>query len=164
MSERNRQLINLFMRLEGLMHRHMMAGRQGRYMNPHRGQGRVLSILKLKPEITQKELTYLLDMSKQALGELLNKLEACGYITRTPSESDGRVMLIKLTEKGKAASEEMDHEKDDTEDLFQCLTEEEQKNLEEYLERLIDAWPEAGPMDRRAFGFERFHENRPFRR
>ena len=73
------------MRLEGLLHRHMAVGRQRTFMNPHRGQGRVLSILKLKPEITQKELTYLLDMSKQALGELLKKLENCGYITRTPS-------------------------------------------------------------------------------
>lgn len=109
-------------------------------MNPHRGQGRILSILKLKPEITQKELTYLLDMSKQALGELLSKLESCGYITRTPSKEDGRVMLITLTEKGKAESAEMESDSDDTEDLFQCLTDDEQKNLEQYLERLITTW------------------------
>lgn len=102
MNEQNKKLMDLLMRLEGLLHRHMIAGRERKFMNPHRGQGRVLSILKLKPEITQKELTYLLDMSKQALGELLNKLENCGYITRTPSQEDGRVMIVTLTEKGKA--------------------------------------------------------------
>lgn len=60
-------------------------------------------MLKLKLEITQKELTYLLDMSKQALGELLSKLEKAGYITRKPSEEDRRMIIITLTEKGKAA-------------------------------------------------------------
>lgn len=33
----------------------------------HIGQGRVLAILKLKPEISQRDLSYLLDMSKQSL-------------------------------------------------------------------------------------------------
>lgn len=149
-------------------------------MNPHRGQGRILSILKLKPEITQKELTYLLDMSKQALGELLSKLESCGYITRTPSKEDGRVMLITLTEKGKAESAEMESDSDDTEDLFQCLTDDEQKNLEQYLERLITTWQADDSADSRhmgrrqtagcknsqfsddermGFGFRRFHDS-----
>lgn len=184
MNEQNKKLLNLLMRLEGLLHRHMAVGRQRTFMNPHRGQGRVLSILKLKPEITQKELTYLLDMSKQALGELLKKLENCGYITRTPSREDGRVMIIRLTEKGKTESDEMAVDNDDTEDLFRCLTDEEQKNLMAYLERLIQAWQIGDGMDRRrmgrrraeafrtaqrsddermGFGFQHFDESEPFK-
>lgn len=149
MNEQNKKLLNLLTRLEGLLHRNMMAGQRRGYMNPHRGQGRVLSILKLKPEITQRELTYLLDMSKQALGELLSKLENCGYITRTPSKEDGRVMMISLTEKGKAESEGMENDDEDTEDLFKCLNDEEQRNLSEYLERLILAWQNDDSMGRR---------------
>lgn len=73
--------------------------------NPHRGQGRILALLKLQPEITQKELTFLLDMRPQSLGELLGKLEAKGYLTREPSEKDRRVMVIHLTEAGKRAAD-----------------------------------------------------------
>ena len=45
------------------------------YGDSRRGQGRVLAILKMQPEISQKELLYLLDMRPQSLGELLSKLE-----------------------------------------------------------------------------------------
>ena len=69
---------------------HFMWG--GSAYNRHRGQGRVLGILRMKPELSQRELTYLLNMSKQALAELLFKLEKSGYITREPSEEDKRVM------------------------------------------------------------------------
>lgn len=160
MNEQNRKLMDLLMQMEGLLRRHMAAGRQRTFMNPHRGQGRVLSILKLKPEITQKELTYLLGMSKQALGELLKKLENCGYITRTPSEEDGRVMIITLTEKGRAESEELESDDDDNEDPFGCLSEEEQGKLGEYMERLVAAWRSEDFMDRGHMGR---HRNPDFR-
>lgn len=181
MNEQSKKLINLFMRLEGLLHRHMaVAGRRKNFINPHRGQGRILSILKLKPEITQKELTYLLDMSKQALGELLSKLEKAGYITRKPSEEDRRVMIITLTEKGKAASGEMENDNEEVEDIFQCLTDEEKDKLSEYLERLVSElqndrkFTGHRPKDfgdfehfreeRVQHGFEYFHGHENFRR
>ena len=93
-------------------------------------------------------------------------------------------MIIRLTEKGKTESEEMVVDNDDTEDLFQCLTDEEQKNLIAYLERLIQAWQIGDGMDRRrmgrrraeafrtaqrsddermGFGFQHFDESEPFK-
>ena len=44
-------------------------------------------------------------MRPQSLGELLSKLEKNGYILRTPSETDRRVMNIKLTDEGIKATE-----------------------------------------------------------
>ncbi|MCO5382366.1 MAG: ATP-binding cassette domain-containing protein [Methanosarcina barkeri] len=104
------EILEQFIRLQGLLHRYhtqhfMEFGPLG---NSHRGQGRMLSILKLKPEISQKELTYLLDMSKQGLAELLNKLEKKGYIKREPVEEDRRSFNIKLTEEGAAVAGEID--------------------------------------------------------
>ena len=129
MEEEQKSMMELFMQLVPLLHRYEMTRRHGAFLTPHRGQGRVLSILRLKPEITQRELTYLLDMSKQAIGELLSKLESCGYITRTPSQEDGRVMLVQLTESGKAASQTMDPAEDGGDQLFQCLDETERGNM-----------------------------------
>ncbi len=139
MQENNFDLIMQLTRVEWLLHRyhqqnHMHFGPMG---DPRRGQGRVLTILKMQPEISQKELSYLLDMRPQSLGELLSKLEKNGYIIRTPSETDRRVMNIKLTKEGTEAigSTEQEFSFDK---LFECLSEEEQKNLSGYLDRIIE--------------------------
>lgn len=91
MNERERELTALFTHFEALMRREMMERfrSRGPFVNPHRGQGRIMSILKMEPEISQKELSYLLDMSKQGLAELLTKLEAAEYITCSPHPRTG---------------------------------------------------------------------------
>lgn len=141
MSEQFKDLMELFIRADALIHRYQGTYFRnfGPFASPHKGQGRVLSLLKLQPEITQKELGYLLDMRNQSLGELLGKLERNGYITRTPSEKDRRVMNIKLTEEGAKAAEQLDGKQEDVNQIFSCLSEEEQTVLSDYLERLIDA-------------------------
>ncbi|WP_158082561.1 MarR family winged helix-turn-helix transcriptional regulator [Methanobrevibacter arboriphilus] len=108
-------------------------------INPYKGQGRVLALLKMQPEIMQKELGYLLDISTQALAELLNKLEKKGYIIREQSKKDRRSFVIKLTDAGREATPEENDEMDYNyvEELFDCLTEEEQDNLLNYIEIII---------------------------
>jgi len=140
MNEKRTQLAGQYMRLYRLLMRHLMVNHAHSGINPHKGQGRVLAILKMQPEIGQKELGYLLDMSKQALAELLSKLEKNGYITRTQSEKDRRSFIIKLTDKGREAIPEDTDETDDIgiEELFACLSDEEQSNLSNYLKRIIE--------------------------
>lgn len=130
--------------LQMLMHRTMFSNFR-RTHNPHRGQGRVLAILKLKPEISQKELTYLLNMSKQSVAELVTKLEKNGYITREPSEDDKRVMTIRLTEEGSKAAEDTDENESSTSKVFDCLTEDELSTFSEYLGRIIEQYEEQYP-------------------
>ena len=110
--------------------------------NPHRGQGRVLAILKLKPIISQKELTYLLNMSKQAVAELIMKLEKNNYITREPSEDDKRGMTIKLTEKGAEAADNAEDGTPDSPDILDCLNDDELVAFSEYLGRIIRRYEE----------------------
>ena len=164
MSETQKEIFEQFIRLQGLLHRYhtqhfMELGPLG---NPHRGQGRVLSILKLKPEISQKELTYLLDMSKQGLAELLNKLEKKGYIKREPVEEDRRSFNIKLTEEGAAVAGEMDDMPLDLDKVFDCLSDEELAKLYEYLKRIIECLEDQLPgddYDLRKQMMERFMEH-----
>lgn len=141
MNDQIKDLMELFTRADALLHRYQGAYFRnfGPFSSPHKGQGRVLSLLKLQPEITQKELGYLLDMRNQSLGELLGKLERNGYITRTPSEKDRRVMNIRLTDDGSKAAEELGGKQDDVNQIFFCLSDEEQAMLSDYLERLINA-------------------------
>lgn len=130
--------------LQMLMHRTMI-NRFGKTHNPHRGQGRVLAILKLKPVISQKELTYLLNMSKQSVAELLMKLEKSGYITREPSKDDKRVLTIRLTEEGKKATDNVCESEPDMLKVFDCLNDDELSDLSEYLQRIIKQYEEQFP-------------------
>jgi DNA-binding MarR family transcriptional regulator len=152
------KLMEQFMQIQWLLIRqhHLNHAPFGFSGNPYRGQGRVLKLLKMQPEITQKELLELLDMRPQSLGDLLKKLEQKGYITRTPLESDKRVMIIRLTEKGENA-EIKDDKQLGFDNLFDCLSGEEQAQLSGFLERIIDDWRgENSDENNREFGFGHF--------
>jgi len=138
MENNEQDLLEKFYHLTWLLRRGMIGHLRARgpMGAPYQGQGRILSLLKLTPEISQKELAHILNIRSQSLGELLVKLERSGYITRTPSEVDRRGMDIRLTESGKAVSEQ-DIESEPQASFFDCLNEEEQTKLSDYLERLI---------------------------
>lgn len=170
--EENKSIFEQLMQLNWLLHRYHQQNQRdfGPMGNPHRGQGRILALLKLKPDISQKELSHILDISSQSLGELLGKLEKNGYITRTPLESDRRIMMVHLTEAGKEASSKKESSFDSGE-LFESLNQEEQAALSGYLDRIIAALKDKlgtadseeesdmrPPFGRRGFqNHERFH-------
>jgi DNA-binding MarR family transcriptional regulator len=135
-----KEIIERLTRLQGMLHRRQAQTftNFGPWGTPQRGQGRVLSILKMKPEISQKELSYLLDMSKQALAEILNKLERNGFIEREPSEADRRSVIIRLTEKGAAAAADMEGAPTDLESMLDGFDDEELANLSDYLRRMAE--------------------------
>ena len=83
------------------------AFRNREFPDIRRGQGRILALLAIKPEMTQKELSMILDMSKQALAEMLGKLEASGYVEKVQSEEDKRVHIVRITEEGAKVAEKM---------------------------------------------------------
>lgn len=138
MNEKEVSLQERFMRIYSLFHRHRGQNHHGHghMRNPYQGQGRVLLLLQMRPEISQKDLSYLLDMRPQSLGELLTKLEYSGYIARDSSESDRRVMNVRLTEKGLEAANQVERPSDSNE-FFNCLSDEERVKLSEYLDRII---------------------------
>ncbi len=170
MTKQRKHLSTQFMQLMhlyGHLYRHQM---QETYKNkdfhPHKGQGRVLAILKMQPEIMQKELGYLLDISTQALAELINKLEKKGYLTREQSKKDRRSFVIQLTDSGREATpdENEDVEYNYIEDIFDCLDDEEQAHLIDYIERITkNIEKELGEDDYITFFRKRFfekHENK----
>ena len=141
MSEIKGTISEQLQHLEMLLHRMTFRGyirSGGKVMpSPYRGQGRVLAALKMRPEISQKELAYLLGMSKQSLAELLGKLDKGGYIIREPSESDRRSITIRLLDKGMEAAEDMDDTKAETFRALDCLNDEELNQFSSYLDRII---------------------------
>ena len=153
----NRELTMKLFRVQGLL---MRGGPRGRHGNAHRGQGRLLSLLRLKPETSQKELSYVLDMRQQSLSELLGKLESKGYITRATSQEDKRVTLVSLTEAGRAAAPDADVQEESG--PFDCLTEEECQNLADYLDRVAQALEDELGEERREWGDRPWPPQPPF--
>ncbi len=156
--DKTERLAEKFFRLQMLLHRQQIANLRafGPSGSPLRGQGRILSILKMQPTISQKQLSFLLDMRQQSLSELLAKLEKNGQIARAQSEDDKRAVVITLTDKGREASDDASDAAPDAEKVFDCLTEEEQSQLGRMLDKLIEALDDRtdGPREdfRRPFG------------
>ena len=123
-------------RLHRLMRRRHVEARThaGPLADTTRGRGWVLSALERQSPIPTRELAYLLAIRQQSLNELLKKLQADGLVERTPSETDGRVMMVALTEAGRDV--EVGREDDD---YLDALTDEEAAALVGLLDKLIDA-------------------------
>ena len=139
--DNGKNLSEHFFHIGMLLHRYQTEAykENGPMGSPFKGQGRILAILKLKPEISHRELSYLLGISTQSMSELLRKLENKGYVKRVPSEHDRRSMDIILTEEGRRAVEQADgFDGRDTDRLFDCFDDQEQKQFKGFLERLED--------------------------
>lgn len=103
-------------------------------IDPRQGQGRILSALRRMQSISQKELGYILDIRPQSLGELLQKLETNGYITRHRSPTDKRALIVELTEKGEFF--QLQHP--DYDALFVDLTDEEKDLIMQSFEKIAE--------------------------
>ena len=106
--------------------------------DPRRGQGRVLATLRESDQTSQKDLAAMFGMSRQAMAELLKKLEASGHISRRPSRRDSRVMMVSLTNQGRKAADLLGKAPDQTSSMLDCLNETELQTLHGYLQRIID--------------------------
>lgn len=138
--EQSLHLTRKFMQVGWLLNRYhqQKRGEVGPMGDPFRGQGRILALLKLQPDISQSELAYLLGMRPQSAGELLGKLERQGLVERTQSESDKRVLNVRLTPEGEKAAEKRDKGKGP----FAMLTHEEKATLDALLEKVANGLEE----------------------
>ena len=146
-----------------LQFQHRRRGGRGEpWRDPRHGQGRVLALLKLKPEMAQRELTYLMGMSRQSIAELLAKLEKQGFVEREPSPENRRAVIVRLTDKGRAASQGDGPEAPGIAGVLEVLSDDEVADLADYLGRIIERLEEESGEDRehRREMIERFWRER----
>jgi DNA-binding MarR family transcriptional regulator len=97
--------------------------------------------------VSQRDLATILGLSRQALGQLLSKLEAKGYVSRQPSQEDKRVTMVQITDKGKQAASQLHDSMQHDADIFDCLSDEELAQFSGYLKRIIDNIERKHPKD-----------------
>lgn len=104
-------------------------------------QKRILMILRDNRNITQRELTEHLGIQPGSVSEVIGKLEAAGLILRTPSPTDRRTADLSLTETGEAAAGEAYAKREQRhQEMFACLSEEEEQTLLGLLEKINLSW------------------------
>ncbi len=89
---------------------------------------RLITMLKVKPKTTKKELGFLLDMSSRSLTELLKEFEAKDIVVIRTSEDDGYETIVELTEKGSTVDGHLGEPVEEI-DYFDCLDEDEKAQL-----------------------------------
>ncbi|OTN75148.1 hypothetical protein A5886_000218 [Enterococcus sp. 8G7_MSG3316] len=106
------------------------------------GQQRVLAILALEDGLVQNHLAEVLDLRPSSLAELLKKMENNGEIERIETPEDKRSKRIYLTETGrqKAAALTQQKEAASSETFFNGLSEAEQADFAQLLEKIAGGW------------------------
>lgn len=105
----------------------------------HRGQGRIMALLRERDGIGQRELAELLHVRPPSLSELLDKLESSGMIERRQSESDRRMSHVFLTAVGREMASQFEAAREERLDMLLAgLTESEQEILSQLLEKFVN--------------------------
>ncbi|MGI6721032.1 MAG: MarR family winged helix-turn-helix transcriptional regulator [Anaerovoracaceae bacterium] len=103
-------------------------------------QDRVLYLLKYHDDMPQKQIQNILVIKPGSASEIMSKLESKGLIRRTKSEEDRRVVIVSLTEAGRERAAEIESGRFSRGSAFAALSEEEQAELRQLLEKLLTSW------------------------
>lgn len=102
------------------------------------GQPRFLFVLEEQEGISQAILSSILKVTKETVSVTLKRLEQSGYIRREVSQSDKRIKLLYLTEKGKELMPELRKNFNDiNERMFSQLDKNEKEILESLYEKML---------------------------
>ncbi|HWT76151.1 MAG TPA: MarR family transcriptional regulator [Mobilitalea sp.] len=94
--------------------------------NLYPGQPKLLTLIRVKEGITQKDLAKLTFVTPATITGMLNKLEANKYVYRVPDEIDKRIMHVYLTPEGRQFSEAGElYIVSMMEQIFDCFDDEE---------------------------------------
>ena len=106
-------------------------------INP--AQGRILFVLWREDGIPIRELAKRTSLGKSTLTSMLDRLEEAGYIVRERSKADRRAILVKRTDKDRAAQAAYERVSKAMGDVYYAgLSEAKIDGFERLLERILD--------------------------
>lgn len=116
-------------------------------------QFRILTTLSTRPNMTSADLARLYDVKPQTMIKQIALLEAKGLIERQVSDTNKRLLEVRLTQAGSSSLKQLQKDTRTLEqELLKPLSAQEQANLRDYLLRLLDSLSVAG--DEKALGDE----------
>lgn len=105
------------------------------------GRRRIFFMLSKCGELRQRELQDMLGIQSGSLSEVVIKMEADGLIEKVRSQTDGRQMVLRLTEAGQQQAQKVREEYlQRAEEMLSCFTKAQQGELLTLLDTLADHW------------------------
>jgi len=142
-----RELLGKLRRLINLMQRVRTQECSNHDFNMMNGKGRLLSVLRQKDGLTQRELCEELDIRPSSVGELVRKLEASGLVMRQNNADDRRVMNVYLSESGREFVDKTSVVQTEMRaNLFKDISEEEKEVFAQVLQKMIISLENEYPM------------------
>lgn len=142
-----RELLSKLRRLTNIIQRARSQEFSSHDVNMMDGKGRLLTVLKTKDGLTQRELSEALDIRPSSVGELLRKLEANDLVIRQNNDADRRVMNVYLTESGRKLIEDSPAVHTEIQvNVLNDISEEEKEVFTRVLTKMIISLEEKYPM------------------
>lgn len=143
MHSRERELTDVVMSVARLIRRRQVAALEPFGLSP--SQGRALRVLgRVGEPVRLGFLAERLRIVPRSATDVVDSLEAAGWVIRTPDSQDRRAVLIELTDSGVAlAADIANAQRRESADLFDDLDDAERTLLTDLLER-VDAGHDAG--------------------
>lgn len=133
----------LLMKAHTRMHRRIRA--RAAELGLTSGQPKILEYLLQYGESNQKTIADYCEIEQATVGSILTRMEAAGLVIRAQHEGNRRSLYVALTADGRAAAERMErifaHEEAE---VCAALTEEEQMQFRQLLDKLCNCVPEKG--------------------
>ncbi len=126
-------------RLNRVLHR---CGHYLHHHDTHPRQAAVLSLLRERGTMSQREVQEALGIRPGSASELISKLEDRGMLTRIRGESDKRRIMLSLSQKGLMVDLKPTDEL--LSERYAVLSEDERETLVRILEKLVDSWSVGG--------------------
>ena len=107
------------------------------------GQGRILFILWKTDHLTISEISEKTSLAKNTISVVINGMVNKGIVARTINSENRRQTIISLTDYAKSLQEKYEVVSEQMNTLFyQGFSEDEQKQFEHYLSRILDTLTE----------------------
>jgi DNA-binding MarR family transcriptional regulator len=107
---------------------------------------RALHLLTPDRVLSMKDLAEALQLTPPSVTAMTRRMVQCGLMQRTPHPEDSRIMLLSLTDAGRELQQRIDQEHiERMTQLLQGLSEQEQQQFLDLLERAVNALQTAAP-------------------
>lgn len=145
MSEQTQKLMRLFRTIGHQRPNHggesFRPGMRGMGGPGHHGRGpmRLIKLINENDGLTNADIALELDIRPSSVSAGISNLEEAGIVERTQSADDKRISTIHITETGKKMIADVTSARDElSESVFGVLSEDEQKQLESSLTKVLD--------------------------
>lgn len=102
------------------------------------GQHDIIMTLMREKEATISKIAEEIGVATSTISVSIKRMEKAGFVAKKPSDKDGRISVVYLTEKGKAAPKHIKEKLDAQEkELTKGLSKEETETLSDLLDKII---------------------------